>query len=143
MQAALRVAAGEVARGLSTGLIVWAGGGQCPACTCAPTLTCPELPRAADCVCHGGHRVVECEASGWGSAALLVALLIGAGLGVVLSVVTGSLLAERYRSVPSPAVSHDGGPSSGAVGVRPVRGPRGARVASTPPVGGVGEVFGD
>ncbi len=55
MQAALRAGAGEVARGFSTGFIVWSGSGQCPAC--APVLNCAEVARCPDCVCGQGGRV--------------------------------------------------------------------------------------
>ena len=54
MFAALQAAAGslvpEIGPGLSTGVALCAanqGSAQCPACTCAPVLQCPELRR--DC----------------------------------------------------------------------------------------------
>ena len=44
MQAVARQAVGDFARGLSTGLVVWAGS-RCPDCTCpAVTLTCSAIP---------------------------------------------------------------------------------------------------
>ena len=44
MQAVVRQAIGEFTRGLSTGLVVWAGS-RCPDCHCpAVTLSCPAIP---------------------------------------------------------------------------------------------------
>ncbi len=51
MQAVVRQAVAELARGLSTGFVLWSG---CPACgSCEPVFhcTCP------DCVCQGGGRI--------------------------------------------------------------------------------------
>jgi hypothetical protein len=56
MQAAIRAAAQELARGLSTGLVVWAGSAS-PTCICTPAaFSCPEFPRLLDCFCHGSSR---------------------------------------------------------------------------------------
>ena len=51
MQAALRAGGQELARGVSTGLIVWASSAP-PSCVCS----CPEVPRAPDCICQGERR---------------------------------------------------------------------------------------
>ncbi len=52
MQAVVRGAITEAARGFSTGLVVWAS--NTPAvCNCA----CPEQPRCPDCICQGSERV--------------------------------------------------------------------------------------
>jgi hypothetical protein len=53
MQAAARAAVVELARGLSTGIVVLAGS-SCPPCACAPSLVCAAC---ADCACYGGERV--------------------------------------------------------------------------------------
>ena len=50
MQAALRAGLQEVARGVSTGLVVWAGVGK-PTCYC----TCEAPPKAPDCLCGGAQ----------------------------------------------------------------------------------------
>ena len=78
MQAALRAGAGEVARGFSTGFIVWSGSGQCPAC--APVLNCAEVARCPDCVCGQGGRVYAEPLLVWSNGWLL--LLGGACLAV-------------------------------------------------------------
>ena len=76
MFAALQAAAGslapEIGRGLSTGVALYAanqGSAQCPACTCAPVLQCPELR----CDCSGFNGVSSSGPSLWS-----VALLGGA-----------------------------------------------------------------
>jgi hypothetical protein len=53
MQAVARSAVGEIARGLSAGLVVLAGN-NCPACSCEPSLVCAACP---DCACYGSERV--------------------------------------------------------------------------------------
>ncbi len=64
MQAVVRGAITEAARGFSTGLVVWAS--HSPAvCNCA----CPEQPRCPDCICQGSERVCRQDPaaaeSGW------------------------------------------------------------------------------
>eukprot|EP00972_Heterocapsa_arctica_P011934 1748014-Heterocapsa_arctica.AAC.1 len=53
MQTALRAALGELAHGLSTGLIIFAGS-KCPECGCLPSLHCLEAVRCPECHSHGG-----------------------------------------------------------------------------------------
>ena len=50
MQAALRAGLQEIARGISTGVVVWAGVGT-PACYCI----CEAPPKAPDCLCGGAQ----------------------------------------------------------------------------------------
>ena len=50
MQAALRAGLQEVARGVSTGLVVWAGVGK-PTCYC----TCEAPPKPPGCLCGGAQ----------------------------------------------------------------------------------------
>ena len=50
MQSVLGRAISDLARGFSTGLIVWSGC-QCPDHNCSPQLHCP------DCICSAGDRV--------------------------------------------------------------------------------------
>ena len=64
MQAVLRQAVGELARGFSTGLAIWAGS-HCP--PCAPTLQCAEAPRLPDCHCYGGSTPPPALAPSGGS----------------------------------------------------------------------------
>ena len=74
MQAALRSALQEAARGLSTAIVVWAGQ-QPNHCSCS----CPEQPRCPDCICQGGARVVERGPDeGYPLSAVLLAWLLGA-----------------------------------------------------------------
>ncbi len=73
MQAAARAAIQEIARGVSTGLVVLAGT-QTPQCTCI----CPACP---DCNCLGSQRVYPaaptCTANG-------VSVLVGFVLGLIV-----------------------------------------------------------
>ena len=81
MQAVLRAAGGEIARGLSAALVVKAGS-QCPACDCRPQFVCP------DCICRGLDRGYEpCTGlpASWALLAAFVALLVGVILGLGLS----------------------------------------------------------
>ncbi len=91
MQAALRAGAGEVARGFSTGFVVWAGTGQCP--SCAPVLNCAEVARCPDCVCGQGGRVYAEPTPVWSIGWLL--LLGGACLAI------GYLSATMVAAAPS------------------------------------------
>ncbi|CAK0789434.1 unnamed protein product [Prorocentrum cordatum] len=43
-QAAARAAVAELARGLSTGVVLRASSAPCPPCSCAPALSCPACP---------------------------------------------------------------------------------------------------
>ena len=73
MEAALRHAVTELARGVSTGLVIRAGL-SCP--ECAPVLTCPACP---DCVCTHAGRVsrerVPCSEGPWAAWIFLVCLV--------------------------------------------------------------------
>ena len=87
MQAALRNALAEVARGASTGFVVLAGA-RCPACpACTPHLHCPGSPTCPDCVCTVGERGPWRPActEGYGSFALVAVFVAGflAGLCVL------------------------------------------------------------
>ena len=125
MQAALKAGAGEVARGLSTGVIVWAGSGQCPAC--APVLHCGEVPRCPDCVCGHSGRIYADPLVVWTTAWLL--FLCGCSLlaGVVLaaaavSVPFGKKEVSKKNVVKAPVVVHsssdDGGRGAGLSAAR-------------------------
>jgi hypothetical protein len=50
MQSVIRGAISDLARGISTGVIVWSGC-QCPEHNCSPQLHCP------DCICSAGERL--------------------------------------------------------------------------------------
>jgi hypothetical protein len=78
MLAVLKQAIPEALRGLSTGVIVWAG-----TAPCAPTLVCSACPDCS-CTCDGATRrgpSVEAACSGvapwWVAAALVVGALVG------------------------------------------------------------------
>ena len=87
MQAALRSALAELARGLSTGAVVLAGSPRCPACQ--PTLSCEAPPRCPDCVCYAGERGSLTEPPGSVSVFLLT-------LVVILVFVSGGLIGYIY-----------------------------------------------
>eukprot|EP00974_Lingulodinium_polyedra_P032870 3163849-Lingulodinium_polyedra.AAC.1 len=79
MLAAARSAAAEVARGLGTAAIVWAGSHPCPgaSCECRPTLTCAEVAACPDCVCEGSRAVLGKGGGApapWGLTELVVVL---------------------------------------------------------------------
>ncbi len=74
MQAAIRAAAQEVARGVSTGVVVWAGS-RPNSCSC----TCPESPA---CNCYYGERAAS--SLGWSTSALGAAFSGGVVLGAVV-----------------------------------------------------------
>ena len=59
MLAAFRASVPELARGFSTSLALLTTRQSCPPCVCSPTLNCPDIPRAADCICSAGTRVVD------------------------------------------------------------------------------------
>ena len=134
MQAALRAGAGEVARGFSTGFIVWSGSGQCPAC--APVLNCAEVARCPDCVCGQGGRVYAEPLPVWSYGWLL--LLGGAclAIGYLSAILVAAAPSSREKKIakknivklPSvtPTSSEDGGSgaslSAARARVRAIRG---------------------
>lgn len=71
MQAVVRSAVGELARGLSTGLVVLAGS-NCPSCSCDPSLVCAPCP---DCACYGSERVHAGPAPAVGAAGLVISIV--------------------------------------------------------------------
>ena len=97
MLATLRLSVPELARGLSTSLALFSTRQVCPASVCSPTLNCPDIPRAADCICAAGQRVVD--TSDWSLivglwvASIFAALL----LGVFASPFVRSLLQQSDR----------------------------------------------
>ncbi len=102
MQAALKAALGEIARGISTGLVVLAGSPSCPAVSC----TCPICP---DCICHGGvaersRRDDGGDTQGGSLAACAAVLLVG-----VLAGVVGLLVwLNVAKTVPRASPGHGG-----------------------------------
>ncbi len=75
MQALARQAVAEIAHGLSTGLVVWAGSAPC-----APTLVCASCPDC-QCSCQDGARVQPAAvASGCGFAIIWLVVALGCGL---------------------------------------------------------------
>ena len=70
MQVVVRSAVGELARGLSTGLVVLAGN-NCPSCSCDPSLVCAPCP---DCACYGSERVHLGPVPAVGAAGLVIAI---------------------------------------------------------------------
>ena len=83
MQALARLVATEVSRSISTAIVLWAGKVSCP------NLTCGEVPRCPDCICHEGRRVIDCPASrcSWGLAVYYIGIgiIIGGALSALLS----------------------------------------------------------
>ena len=78
MQAVIRQAVGDFTRGISTGLVVYAGS-RCPDCTCtcpAVTLTCPAVNSVE--VCSGVPVVI-----------VIIYVTLSFGAGVILAVVVG------------------------------------------------------
>jgi hypothetical protein len=99
MQAALRSALQEAARGVSTAIVVWAGQ-QPNHCSCS----CPEQPRCPDCICQGGARVAERAADeGYSLSAVILAWLLGAIAGAA---------ALRFSTLPCWATPARHEPSS-------------------------------
>ena len=98
MQAALRSALAEFARGASTGLVVLAGS-KCAACPpCSPVLTCGTYPACPDCVCGDGVRANRNDACGFSFGVVTVALAGGIIVGVVLGILLGAKICKRERT---------------------------------------------
>ena len=115
MQGAVRAALGELARGASTGVILWSGS-SCPACQCSPQLSCPEQHRCADCVCSSGERVVRSEV-GWqhwafGGLLCVLCLLVGLLLGAWGAAVQLGTAGKAKRPERLALQDGDGGSSS-------------------------------
>ena len=53
MQAITQAVASELARGISTGVVLLTGSPRCPACGCSPVISCPACPDCA-VTCPGG-----------------------------------------------------------------------------------------
>ena len=86
---AVKAGAGELARGVSTGLVVWASSQTCPSCTCScPGLHCP------DCICRGGDRVAApaCPQPPWELiiAFFFAAFFVGVLAGLRIRIVKGT-----------------------------------------------------
>ena len=105
MQAALRAAGGELARGLSTALVVRAGC-SCPACECSPILTCPSLtcrgalPASLEGPCEGVQAIVVFFVG-------LVGLLCGVILGGVVAR-SWTVVGVPVATAPRPATRGGG-----------------------------------
>ena len=107
MEAALRHAVTELARGVSTGLVLRAGL-SCP--ECAPVLTCPACP---DCVCtHAGRVSRERPACSEGSSLvwLILVCLVGAAcfLAGRASIAKGPVVAASGKIARGKGVLRDG-----------------------------------
>ena len=89
MQALARQAVAEVVHGISTGIVVWAGGTPC-----SPTLVCVECPDC-HCSCQDGVRAQpSVAASGDGILGWLV--VVALALGIV-----GGFIAGRASVTPA------------------------------------------
>ncbi len=81
MQAAIRSALQEAARGMSTAVVVWAGQ-QPNHCSCS----CPKQPRCPDCLCQGSTRVCERNSvEDYSLVAVCLALAVGVLAGLAAS----------------------------------------------------------
>ena len=110
MQALARLAATEVSRAISTGIVLWAGKVNCP------NLTCGETPRCPDCICHEGRRVIDCPANqcSWGLAVYYIGIgiIIGGALSALLTGVIDRFRPRVRSSTPSPSVADREGAES-------------------------------
>ena len=110
MQALARLAATEVSRAISTGIVLWAGKVNCP------NLTCGETPRCPDCICHEGRRVIDCPASrcSWGLAVYYIGIgiIIGGALSALLTGVIDRFRPRVRSPTPSPSVADREGAES-------------------------------
>ena len=98
MQTLARQAIAELAKGVSTGLVVWAGTAPCtPTLVCGSCAICPDC----HCSCHDGvraPRLADADCGGF-SLGWLVAALAG---GVVIGLVLASGLRRRGESEAAP-----------------------------------------
>ena len=97
MQTLARQAIAELAKGVSTGLVVWAG-----AAPCTPTLVCSSCALCPDChcSCHDGVRAsrpADADCGGFALGWLVAALACGVVIGLVLAA------GLRHRSEPETA----------------------------------------
>ncbi len=107
MQAAIRAAAQEVARGVSTGVVVWAGS-RPNSCSC----TCPESPA---CNCYYGQR--EVGSAGWSSSALGAAFCGGAALGALAVIIFLRAVSRTVVGLPyiPPVAEGESSPKRGSL----------------------------
>ncbi len=107
MQAAIRAAAQEVARGVSTGVVVWAGS-RPHSCSC----TCPESPA---CNCYYGQR--EVGSAGWSSLALGAAFCGGVALGALAVIVVLRAVSSTVVGLPytPPLAAGESSPKFGSI----------------------------
>ena len=114
MQTLARQAIAELAKGVSTGLVVWAG-----AAPCTPTLVCSSCALCPDChcSCHDGvraPRLADADCGGF-SLGWLVAALAG---GVVIGLVLAAGLRHRSEFEAAPRRSPCAPPKAGKGVVR-------------------------
>ena len=104
MQAALRAGAAELARGLSTGIIVWSGSASFPDCTCAPQLSCPASWTSTAPAERGSVLAAWSWALALGLIVFLAGLVVGAAAAsaywgrVLASLLSGPLSVKQVRS---------------------------------------------
>jgi hypothetical protein len=98
MQALARVAASEIARGVSTGVAVWAARTDC---VCAPVLSCPLCP---DCHCVGGlSRASDSPTCTVWVLTVIIALFVGFAAGrFVTPVIVGTTPVARPEAITEP-----------------------------------------
>ena len=108
MQALARLAATEVSRAISTGIVLWAGKVNCP------NLTCGETPRCPDCICHEGRRVIDCPPCSWSLALYYIGIgiIIGGALSALLTGVIDRFRPRVRSPTPSPSVADREGAES-------------------------------
>ena len=85
MQTLARQAIAELAKGVSTGLVVWAGTAPCtPTLVCSSCALCPDC----HCSCHDGvraPRLADADCGGFSLGWLVAALACGVALGLALA----------------------------------------------------------
>ena len=75
-------AAAELVHGLAQSVVLWAARAECPPCTCTPTLVCAPGQEALPGVCPSPTGT-------WPLSAVLLALVVGAVVGLVAAQVLG------------------------------------------------------